>query len=215
MAISLFYGMTESGKSYLAKKSIENFSRSIIFDYASCFEGELVTSDFSTDGMVKIFSKFKDKTKFRIVFRPDRGVDDVGGFNKMVHLALALGRLAKKRGDQERLIFLVDEADMICRPSYQSRELKELVNVGRHDNVDSWFIARMPQRLHTDIRGNASKVFCFRLYDESAIGFIRGAIGNKAAEKIKTLLKYSFLAWKDTGEVFIYDQNQKQIESWS
>lgn len=215
MAVSIFYGMTESGKSFLAKKSIEQFSRSIIFDYVGCFDGDLVTSDFSINGMLSIFNRFKDKKRFRIVFRPDRATNEVVAFNKCAWLALMLGRQAKKRGDTDRLIFLVDEADMICSPSYQTRELKELVNVGRHDNVDSWFIARMPQRLHTDIRGNASGVYCFRLYDESALGFLRGAIGKKAAEKIKSLQKYSFLAWRDTGEVVIYDKNQKKIESWS
>lgn len=215
MAVSMFFGLTKSGKSTLAKKSLARFSRAVIFDYVGCFEGDVVTSDFSVEAMLSLFKRFKDQKKFKIVFRPDRSTNEKEAFRKCAMFALLLGRQAKKRGEEEPLIFLIDEADMICSPNHQPRELKEVVNVGRHDNVDSWFIARMPQRIHTDIRGNASSVYCFRLYDDSALGYIKGFIGKKAIEKIRTLKEFSFLAWKDTGEVAIYDKNQKKIESWS
>lgn len=217
MAVSLFYGMTESGKTFLAKKTIERFNRSVIFDFTGKIEtpGCFITGDFSTAGMMKTFSKFKDSKKFSIVFRPGRVANAEPYFNKVAIFTLTLGRQALKRGEDDRLKFLVDEADFICSPQYQSQELKEVVNVGRHDLVDSWFIARMPQRLHTDARGNATTIYCFRLTDDSALGYIKKAVGRKAAEKVRTLPQYSFLCWKDTGENHIFDKNQKLIESWS
>lgn len=211
MAVSLFFGMTESGKTSLAKMLASKFNRSVIFDFTGRgFEGDVVT-DFSDDNLFKIFQKYKSLSSYKLVFRPSRDTDVINAFNKCATLAAHLGR----KSATDRLVFLVDEADMICSPHYQSRELKYIVNVGRHDNVDSWFIARIPQRLHTDARANASKIFCFRLTDETALGHLKNAVGKKAADKVRQLDKYSFLTWKDTGEIFIYDKNQKQIESWS
>lgn len=217
MAVSLFYGMTQSGKTFLATKIIAKINRSIIFDFTGKINipGAFIVGDFSPDGMLKLFRKYKDSNKFCIIFRPGRIADVKIPFNKVAMFSLALGRQAVKRGDDDRLKLLIDEADFVCSPQYQSNELKELINVGRHDGVDSLLIARMPQRLHTDARGNASTVFCFKLTDDSALGYVRSAIGKQAAEKIRTLEQYSFLVWKDTGQVFIYDKSEKQIESWS
>lgn len=217
MAVSLFYGMTESGKTYLSEKMIAQFQRAIIFDFTGKMNapGAFITSDFSAEGMLKLFRKFKESRNYKIIFRPGRVKDVETPFNKVAVFALAMGRAGLKLGLDERLILLTDEADFVCSPNYQSAELKELVNVGRHDGVDSWFIARIPQRLHTDARGNASRIFCFKLTDDSALGYIKKAIGRMAAQQVRVLEKYSFLTWKDTGEIFVYDKNQKQITSWS
>jgi hypothetical protein len=217
MAVSLYYGMTESGKTFLASKAVQKFERSIIFDFTGKINihGAFITSDFSPVSMLKLFTRFKDYKKFVIIFRPGRIRDAKPFFNKVAMFALALGRQAVKRGQTDRLILLIDEADFICSSDYQSQELKEVVNVGRHDLVDSWFIARIPQRLHVDARANATKIFCFKLTDDSALKYIKNAIGQKAVEKIRVLEKYSFLAWKDTGEIYIFDKNDNQIESWS
>lgn len=215
MAVSVFYGMTQSGKTTLAEKMLEKINRAILFDFTGKMspKGAHVVEDFSTENLLKIFNKFKDQKNFKIVTRP-RGIAIEERFNKIACLALALGKQAVKRGDSERLVLLVDEADFVCTPQYQSAELKTVINVGRHDGVDSWMIARMPQRLHTDIRGNASNVFCFKLTDDSALGYIKKAVGKKPAEKIRTLEQYSFLAWKDNGENLIFDKNLKLVESW-
>lgn len=215
MAVSVFYGMTQSGKTTLAEKMLEKINRAILFDFTGKMspKGSTIVEDFSTESILKVFSKFKDQKSFKIVFRP-RGIAIEERFNKIACLALSLGKQAVKRGENERLVLLVDEADFVCTPQYQSAELKTVINVGRHDGVDSWMIARMPQRLHTDIRGNASSVFCFKLTDDSALSYIKKAVGKKPAEKIRMLEQYSFLAWKDNGDNLIFDKNLKLIESW-
>lgn len=215
MAVSLFYGMTQSGKTSLAKKMIAQVKRAIIFDFTGTIDVKngVILEQFDTDYLLSIFMKHRDLKSFKLIFRP-RGIDVETRFNRIALLALALGKKAVQRGDTDRLVYLIDEADFVCTPTYQSKELKTLINVGRHDGVDSWLIARMPQRLHTDARGNASTVFCFKLVDDSAVSYIRKSIGKTGAEKLRTLEQYSFLAWKDNGDHMIVDKNAKIIESW-
>lgn len=218
MAVSLFYGMTESGKTSLAKFMIENFKRSVVFDYNGNIElkNSFILSNFSDDNIVKVFNRFKDKENFRIICRPSRNDKDEVIFNKTAILATMLGRHSTRKGSSDRLIFLVDEADMICSANYQSRELKYIVNVGRHDLVDSWFIARIPQRLHTDARSNATKAFIFKLTDDVALSNIRKNFGGKmTADEVMRLEQYSFLVWKSSGEIVIFNKNKEQIKSWS
>lgn len=216
MAVKLFYGMTKSGKTTLAEKLLGQIARAVIFDFTGKInpKGAYIVETFTTEVFLKIYDKFKDQKNYKIVLRP-RGVSIEARFNMGARLALALGKYAIKIGLADNLVYLVDEGDFVCSATYQSEELKILINVGRHDNVDTWMIARMPQRLHTDARGNASGIFCFKLTDDSALRYVKNAVGKIAAEKIKKLEQYSFLAWKDTGETFIYDKNQKQLESWS
>lgn len=207
--------MTQSGKTTLAEKMLAKIERVIVYDYTGKInpKGAFIVLDFRVGSLLKIFNKFKDQKNFKIVFRP-RGLAIEENFNKVACLALALGKQAVKRGDIDRLVLLIDEGDFVCTPQYQSPELKTVINVGRHDGVDTWVIARMPQRLHTDIRGNASSVFCFKLTDDSALGYIKKAVGKTAAEKIRTLEQYSFLTWKDNGDHMIFDKDLKLTESW-
>lgn len=218
MAVSLFYGMTESGKTSLAKFMIDNFKRAVIFDYNSNIEvkNSVKVKDFSNENILKVFNRYKDQENFKLICRPSRNDKDEVIFNKTALLATMLGRHATQKGCNDRLIFLVDEADMICSANYQSRELKYVVNVGRHDFVDSWFIARIPQRLHTDARSNATKAFIFKLTDDVALSNIRKNFGGKiTADEVAKLEQYSFLTWKASGEIIIFDKNKKQIKSWS
>jgi hypothetical protein len=217
MAVSLFYGMTESGKTSLAKVLVGEVKRAVIFDYNCNIEikSAYIITDFSTQNILKVFSRFRDKLDFKIVCRPNRNDSDVNVFNKVAMLTIMLGRYQTKKGNTDRLIFLVDEADMICSSNYQSRELKYVVNVGRHDFVDTWFIARIPQRLHTDARSNATTAFIFKLIDDVALTNIRKSFGGKkTSDKVSTLMQYSFLVWKANGEIQIFDKNKKLLESW-
>lgn len=217
MAVSLFYGMTESGKTTLAKKFCEKFKRVVVFDYTHKIElsNSTIITDFSSENILKLFNRFKKLNSFKLIFRPQRNSNDIDVFNRACILAVMLGRFATSIGNTERMIFMADEADMVCSSNYQSRELKYLVNIGRHDNVDSLFIARIPQRLHPDARANASKAFIFKLTDDVALNYIKKSFGGKkTADKVKDLSLYSFLAWQATGEVKIISKDGKVLESW-
>jgi hypothetical protein len=214
MAVSLVFGMTESGKSYLVnKRIIPQKKKVVVFDYAHCFTGGKEITNIEKN-YKKIFAKYSKEEKFYLIYRPPRNIDDIKAFDYLAALSIALGRsIGKNVPREERLLLVIDEADHICSPSFQSRKLKELVNKGRHDNVDTTAIARIPQRLHTDLRSNATTQISFRLTNDAALKNFRLNISNEAAKEIAALKKYYFLKWQDTGEAAIFDDRAKKIKS--
>lgn len=210
MAIALFFGMTESGKSYRANEIRKSKKRSIVFDYADCFsEGEKINNP-SKEKLLSLFLEYSKRDEFRLIFKIPRG-DNAGNiFNNICKFAMHLGRTYGKNIDQEnRILFVIDEADKICSSSFQSDALKELVNYGRHDNVDTLAIARTPQRLHTDLRINASVVFSFFLNIDLSLKYLSDMMGREASEEIKKLDKYHYVKWTDNGDWFVYDEKSK------
>lgn len=209
MAVTLVLGMTESGKSYYVEKNIfQTKEKAIVFDNAHCFTGtHLSTLDYTS--AVKIFETVKSGP-FKLVYRPSRYEDPIKSFDNVISLASALGRSIGERVDPEkRLTMICDEADFVCSATVQSAKLKYLVNKGRHDNVDSVFIARDPHKIHTDIRRNASKVVTFFNPLATSTPFFFENFGKELCQKIAKLPKYHYLMWDDTFKVTIHDQRGK------
>ena len=216
MSVSIYLGLTESGKSFHVENHvIPAWKKAVIFDNAHCFKGTIVRTQPTDRDFLEIFKKFSVSSEFRIVIRPGRVGNTETLFNKTVQLALAFGRCMPGRVDpSQRVQMIVDEADFVCSPHYQSADLKHLVNKGRHDNVDSHFIARTPMRIHTDIRVNSSKIVTFRLQNASEIKLFTDNFGYEYTRNIKNLPKYWRFEWKDNGEVGIFDEKNQKREKF-
>ena len=213
MSVSVYFGLTESGKSYhLENHVIPSWDKVVVFDNAHCFSSQNVLNEPTDKMFLNCFHKFKNSKNYKIIVRSGRGGTTEGLFNKTVQLAIALGRaFSRDRVEsKDRVQMITDEADFVCSSHYQSNELKHLVNKGRHDNVDSHFISRVPMQIHPDIRRNTSKIVTFRLQNASEIKLFTDNFGKILTNKIKELPKYCRLEWSDNGEVFIFDEkNQK------
>jgi hypothetical protein len=217
MSVSSYFGLTESGKSYHVENHvIPQWSRVVIFDNAHCFKGQIVVNP-DQKRFLELFRTLAREESYRLVIRPGRSGDAEILFNKTVQLAIALGRsLSSSRVDpSKRVQMITDEADFVCSPHYQSGELKHLVNKGRHDNVDSHFIARAPMRLHTDIRLNSSKIVTFRLQNAAEIPLFKDNFGVELARKIRELPKYWRFEWRDNGETFIFNEKNQKTDNFA
>lgn len=208
MSVSCYFGLTESGKSYHVQNHvIPSWDKVIIFDRAHCFKGTITRTNPSNKEFLELFRKLRSLEKFSLVVRPSRNGNTEELFNKTVELSLAIGRTFGGRVDASKRIQMVtDEADFVCSPNYQSNQLKLLVNMGRHENVDSHFIARAPQRIHNDIRLNSTKVVTFRLQNSAEIPLFTDNFGRELAKKVRELPKYWRLEWSDNGETRIFDE---------
>lgn len=212
MTVSVHTGLTESGKSWnVLHRELPKWEKKVVYDIACCFSGDVVLVAPDDKKLHETFVKFAYKAAYTIVIRPSRLTNEEILFNKTVQLACALGRMISSKDGEKRLQFICDEADFVCSPHYQSRDLKHVVNKGRHDNVDSHFICRNPMRLHTDIRANCSKIVTFSLKNAVKIDFFREMFGDENAKKIGLLPKYHRMEADEKGVVRIYDENNRII----
>ena len=210
MAVISAYGMTQSGKSHHVQETyLKKVDRCIVFDFMKCFKGgDIVTVNGNLAQFKKIFEKYSRKKNFKLIIRPERGADMKLIVDYVVSLACALGRCQCTSYNPDKRVWLViDEADRVCSSNYQSDRVKYVVNYGRHDNVDSIFIARNPSRVHTDIRGNSTKIITFKLSTALQVTDFVNNFGRENARKILTLPKYHRFEWTDTGEMKIFDAN--------
>ncbi len=216
MSISLYLGMTESGKSHhVLKRVLPLWKRKVVFDIANCFSGDVVLVDPSDQKLTEIFTKFAAYPAYTIVIRLGRLTDEKTLFNKAVHLACGLGRAIGTKDPNERVQFVCDEADFICSPNFQTWELKHLVNKGRHDNVDGHFICRSPTTISMDIRRNCSKIATFFLNSASTVEFIKNAFKAENARNIERLRKYCRMEWTSNGVVLFFNEKNEIVKEFS
>lgn len=210
MSVSCYFGLTESGKSFHVKNHVlPKWEKKVIFDIAHCFDGDVVITAPDDKKFTEIFLKFARNSTFSIVVRPSRTCNEEKLFNKSVQLACALGRAISTKDPARRVQFVCDEADFVCSPHYQSRDLKHIVNKGRHDNVDCHFIARNPNRLHTDIRANCTKIVTFFLNNAREIQMFISNFSRENVAKIASLPKYWRLEWQDNGTLAVFNEKNE------
>lgn len=214
MAVLNVYGMTQSGKSWhVANRLISNVERVLVFDppRSEDFNNfDHITLNNSRD-VLKVFRKYSTRKKYKIVLRlPNRDADARLLCDRLISLACALGRVHGPYNEKKRVWLVIDEADDVCNSNYQSKRVQHVVNKGRHDNVDSIFIARIPQRVHTDIRFNASKIVSFQLANLPKD--FRDNFGADA-KRIRSLGFRHRFEWDNTGQMHIFNEKNKII--WS
>lgn len=198
MAVSVVFGMTQSGKSYHTENTIlKNYKTVIIFDFACCFTNGKIFTNPDDNQFMKILREYAPKDEFTIIIRPSENSDPKILCNKTIELSKSLGKIGKKKNRWSLMV--IDEADFVCSSSFQSKQVKWLVNVGRHRFVDSVFIARNPNRIHMDIRTNASKMACFRIPNAPSVSYFKENFQRETVEKIANLPKYWRLDWDNTG----------------
>lgn len=216
MSVSSYFGATESGKSYHVQSHvIPTWDKVIVFDPAHCFKNGDIFEGPTNSDFSKIFFKCLNSDKFRIIIRPVGRGSRLVTFNKTCELAFTLGEeLEKGLARDKRIQLVVDEADSICSSQFKSEPLHHLINEARHDNVDSHFIARLPQRIHTDIRANSSKVVTFRIQGAEEVPFLVQTFTRDVTRKIKDLPQYWRLEWTDNDKSVVFDEKNKINEKF-
>ena len=114
--IELILGKRGSGKSYLAKKMLQQLSRYLIYDTLGEYTDGVVIQSLAE--LSEFWSKVY-RGPFRIIYQP---LDPELEFDKICsHIWLC-----------ENMTFLVEEVDRYARPLAMSLPFKEIIQRGRH-----------------------------------------------------------------------------------
>lgn len=215
--ISLFFGRTECGKSWLAEKKVRPRTKVIYYDYARCFNVGIIIDDFSTTNFIKLLKKYGGKSnknkKFKLVFRKpslwmhDDAIEKVSYFVKMLGGSYGDRALAEK----DRIVFLIDEADKLIT-SKVSDKVRLIAQAGRHENIDTWAIAQRPMRLHPDVRDNFHEVYAFRTAQNK---FYEEILGKKVTKELgdNVFPKYWYYHYNENGDVKKINSKGREVKA--
>lgn len=215
MSVSLYFGATGKGKSYHVRHHvIPKWKKIVIFDPMESFDGDSILHAPSDELILKTFRKFKGADSFRIVIRTTRASNDEIIFNKTVRLASSLGRMIPgKVSEENRVQVVIDEASTsgFMSAHYFPPVVKNLVCKGRHDNLDSHFIAQNPMAVHSQLREQTTKIVTFYLNNGRAPIF-QDTFTKNFANLIPKLPNFFRIEWTHEGHVYIYDDSGNKIE---
>lgn len=91
------------------------------------------------------------------------------------------------------LLWVIDEVDLLCRPSGMSENLKALVNYGRHAGAITIANARRPHAVHRDLTALARTMVLFRTIEPGDVRYIRDFAGADTAKALSALQGHDFL----------------------
>jgi len=85
------------------------------------------------------------------------------------------------------LIFVVDELDQWCGPASLPGGLRNIINYGRHSQVDFLGLSRRPARVHRDVTANADTWHVFQTVEKRDLDYIRDLVPPHRAAEVDKL----------------------------
>lgn len=179
--VELIFGKRGSGKSYLAKKKIQQHSRHLIYD----------TLGEYTDGVVIAslpeLSEFWHKVyrrPFRIIYQP---LDPEQEFDLICELVWGC----------ENMTFLVEEVDRYARPLAMTLPFKEIIQRGRHRDITFIGVTQRPHGVDKLITSQAKVMYLFNTTEPRDIQYFQDVVGGEVIEKFAELKEYEYVKWQD------------------
>lgn len=213
MAVSVYLGATECGKSFFVSKNVlPKWDKVVIFDPTETFKGADCTFRAPKDekDVQRIFRQLVGKEKYKALIVPDGESDLKKLSDYTIILAKALGRaLGKAACPEKRVQLVIDEAHQVMSFRTMTKKMEKIVFQGRHSNVDTHLISQVPKSINPDIRLIASLVVCFFLNNATEAPFIRSCFTAEWCKFIEGLPPYYRVEWRQNQNTIIYDQNNK------
>lgn len=135
--------------------------------------------------------------------------DSMGEYSHLPRVSVArpfpahFNAFCKKALEVQNLFLVVDEADRVVPQNEGNALVKnfpsiyDLIHVGRHRNVGGVFISRRAANMHKDLLSQCDYVYCFRQFLPNDIDYLRGVIGNEAADRMQSLAPYHFIEFHE------------------
>lgn len=174
-------GRKGSGKSTLARAILAEYRRVVILDTLGEYgDGAIIVEGGreSADALVRVSGE--GNKRFRLSLRIAQR-DDM----------LRVLTVASKLRD---VLIVVEEASMLCKPSFLPDELAYLIRYGRHSGISQLYIARRPAELNREVTAQSDVVVTFTQHEPRDVEFLRAIMGERALEA-RRLAPYRVLAY--------------------
>jgi len=182
--IRLSMGRRGSGKSYLAKSLVQDQQRVLVYDTLGEYEDGVIIEDIQSlnSFWLKVY-----RGNFRIVYQP---VDPEGDFDYVCRLVYECCDMT----------FLVEELDRYAKPLAMSLPMKEIVQRGRHRNIELIGTTQRPANIDRLVTSQAKEFFIFNTTEPRDIAYFKETLGNEVLELIEHLEEYEYVRWRDKSD---------------
>jgi len=179
--IILIFGKRGSGKSVLAEKLCRDLRRLLIYDTLGEYTEGVIIRDLPAlkDFWTKVYCG-----NFRIIYQP---VDPEGDFDSVCRVVY----------ECEDLTYLVEELDRYSRPLAMSRVFKNIVQDGRHQNIELIGVTQRPHGIDKLLTSQAKQMFIFNTTEPRDIDYFKDVVGYEVVKKIAALQEYEYVKWLD------------------
>jgi len=182
--IILIFGKRGSGKSYLAKKLVENEQKLLIFDTLSEYIDGVVFEDYDK------FAAFWKQVyihPYRLIYRPLKPDVEI---ERIAELVFTIGDIC----------FLVEEIDCYCTAYQISESFAHVIQRGRHKNITLIGVTQRPYGVHRLLTSQAKEIYVFNTNEPRDREYLRTLLGQEIDSKLDTLKQYEYVKWSDGKE---------------
>ncbi len=179
--IRLIFGKRGCGKTKLAQSLIAPQPRVIVYDTLGEYTDGVLIDQQETLGLfwLKVY-----RHQFRIVYQP---LDPEGEFDWCCRLVWECGHVT----------FLVEELDRYAKPLGMSLALKEIVQRGRHREIELIGVTQRAANIDRLITSQAKEMFIFNTTEPRDIDYFKDTIGSDVTELLADLKEFEFVRWRD------------------
>lgn len=179
--IILIFGKRGSGKSELAKKGCRDKKRLLIYDTLGEYTDGVIVSDLNE---LRDYWKKVYRGNFRIIYQPVNPKRDFNAICREVILC-------------SDLTFLVEEIALYSKPLTLSDEFLEVIQHGRHHQVELIGTSQRPHGIDRMLTSQAKQMFIFNTTEPRDIDYFKEVVGYEVVKKIADLKQYEYVKWED------------------
>ena len=179
--IKLIFGKRGCGKTVLARRLCRDNPRVLIYDTLGEYTNGVIIEDLQA---LKEFWGKVYRGNFRIIYQP---VDPEGDFD-------AICRLVYECGD---LTFLVEELDRYSRPLALSLPFKNIIQRGRHKNIELIGVTQRPHGIDKLLTSQAKEMYIFNTTEPRDIDYFKNTVGYPVVVKMAALQEYEYVKYQD------------------